>query len=208
MKIHIIAALALTVFMYGCSTNNLLTSTEPQQTIYTLRPISSTGEASSSKARVIEISLPSMPPGMDSDRVALHLNNGQKLDYYASARWSAQLDRVLQDFTRRSASAVLPYVVAVTPDQRLEPNYRLQMKVNEFQPVYTADATAAPALKASVEFTLIRLPSDEIVSSFTLLKQDQLQENRLDLVTLGLEKLLQDIEHEAFTRIDARLQVK
>lgn len=204
----IIAALALILALGGCSSGSLLTSTEPQQTIYTLRPIASTGAASGTSARVLEISTPSLPPGMESDRIALFLDDGQKIDYFASARWSASLDYIIQDFTRRTASAALPYVVAVTKDQSIEADYRLQIKVNEFQPVYGADAKAAPVLKANIEFTLIRLPSDQIVSSFTLSKQEALQENRLDLITLGLEKLLQDIEREAFAKIDTKLQAK
>ena len=208
MKIHIITALILTALISGCSTSNLLTSTEPQQTIYTLRPVSPMGAPSNIAARVVEIASPSLPPAMDGERIALHLNNGQKLDYYASARWSASLGFIIQDFTRRSASAVLPYVVAVTSDQQIDADYRLQIKVNEFQPVYKEDITAAPLLKVNVEFTLIRLPSDQIVSSFTLAKQDQLQENRLDQITVGLERLLQEIQQEAFTKIDSRLTAK
>jgi len=208
MRMTFMAALALMLVLSGCSTSKLLTSTEPRQTIYTLRPIASTGEASATGARVLEISSPSLPPGMDSDRIALFLDDGQKLDYFASARWSASLDHTIQDFTRRSVSATLPYIVAVTRDQGIEANYRLQIKVNEFQPVYGKDSNAAPLLKANIEFTLIRLPSDQIVSSFTLSNQQALQENRLDLITLGLETMLQDIEREAFLKIDAKLQEK
>lgn len=208
MKIGVLTALSLLMMLGGCSTSKLLTSTEPQQTIYTLRPITSTGDASTMNARVLEISMPSLPPGMERERIALFLDDGQKIDYYASARWSANLDYILQDFTRRSVSAVLPYVVAVTSDQNIEAEYRLQMKINELQPVYGADSKTIPILKTSIDFTLIRLPDDRVISSFTLSKQETPAENRLDVITLGLEKLLQDIAREAFLKIDPKLQAR
>lgn len=206
MKTGIITALALSLLLGGCSTSNLLTSTEPQQTIYTLRPVEPSGQGSVAAARVVEITTPSLPPGMDSDRYVLFLDDGQKLDYFAAARWSAGLDQIVQNITRRSASAVLPYVVAITSGQGVDPDYRLQLKVNEFQPVYGTDSTAAPLLKASIEFTLVAVPEDKIVSSFTLTKQEVAADNRLDVITLGLERMLQDIEREAFTKLDPKLR--
>ncbi len=199
-------AIAVLLMLTGCSTSQLLTSSEPQKTIYSLRPVEAVGEPSGQVARVLEIALPSVPPGMDRDRIALYLADGQKLDYYAGAQWSSTLDVLVQNVTRRTASSVLPYVVAITPDQGITPNYRLQLKINEFQPVYGVDTSTSPIVKANIEFTLIQLPSDKIVTSFTLSKETQVSDNRLDLITLGLENLLQDIEHEGFLKMDEKLR--
>ena len=206
MKKNIIMTAALALLLAGCSTSELLKSTEPQQTIYTLRPVEPSGLGSAAAARVVEITAPTLPPGMDSDRYVLFLDDGQKLDYFAAARWSAPLDYIVQDVTRRSASAVQPYIVATTPGQGVDPDYRLQMKVNEFQPVYGADSMAAPTLKVSIEFTLVAVPEDKIVSSFTLTKHDVAAENRLDGITSGLEHMLQEIEREAFMKLDPKLR--
>lgn len=206
MKIGLIMALACMVFVAGCSTAGVLKSTEPQQTVYTLRPVEPAGTTSGIPARVTEIATPALPPGMDTDRIALFLANGQKLDYYAAARWSAPLRRIIQDVTRRNASAVLPYVVAVTPEQGMAANFRLQIKVNEFQPVYETDANGVPLLKANLEFALVRANSDKLISSFTLSKEERANDNKLDAITSGLELMLQDIEREAFTRLDEALR--
>lgn len=206
MRTGFITVIACALIATGCSTTGMLTSTEPQQTIYTLRPVAGEGQPSNVTARVLEISMPSLPPGMDTDRIALSLAGGQKLDYYAAARWSAPLRDVVQDFTRRSASAVLPYVVAVTPGQGIDPDYKLQIKINEFQPVYESGSNAAPMLKASVEFSLIRARTGKMVNSFTLSQQAKAADNRLDVITSGLEHMLQEIEREAFTRLDASLK--
>lgn len=200
-----VLSLSCLMMLSACSTSRLLVSTEPQQTIYSLRPIASTGETSSRAAKIIEILAPSVPPGLDRDRIALGLNDGQKLDYYATARWSASLDHMVEEFTRRSASAVLPYVVTVTPEQAIDPDYKLQLKVNEFQPVYEAGSDTVPMLKVGIEFTVIAFADDRIVSSFTLYKQEMAQDNRLDAVVSGLEKLLREIEREAFLKMDEKM---
>jgi ABC-type uncharacterized transport system auxiliary subunit len=206
MKIGLIMALTCAVFLSGCSTANVLKSTEPQQTVYTLRPLVPAENSSDLPARVLEIALSALPPGMDTDRIALFLADGQKLDYYAAARWSAPLRRIVQDVTRRNASAVLPYVVAVTTEQGMEADFRLQVKVNELQPVYEVAANGIPLLKANVEFALVHANSDKLISSFTLSMKERARENKLDAITLGLERMLQDIEREAFTRLDGKLR--
>ena len=206
MKFNFIM-MACVLVIAGCSPNKILTSTQPQQTIYTLRPVESTATPSTATARVVEITTPSLPPGMDTDRIALFLEDGQKVDYYAAARWSAPLRYILQDFTRRNASAVLPYVVPVTPEQNIQADYSLQMKINEFQPVYGASYGTAPIMKVNVDFSLVDVSSDKIISSFTLSKQEQASENRLDIIMAGLERILQEIERDAFIRLDKKMQV-
>ena len=196
-------ALAL---LAGCGS---LKSTEPQQTIYSLRPLPATEQEGLNVmglARVIEIMKPTMPPGMERDRIALYLNNGSKLDYYAGYRWSSTLDEVIQNFTRRTAANTLPNVVAVISEQAVDAQFRLQMKVNEFQPVYAGEATDNPRLITNIEFTLISLPDEKILTSFTMGREGTATSNRLDVITAGLEKMLQDIEKDAFTRLEPWLK--
>ncbi len=178
------------------------------QTTYSLRPALSAPalETGFKTARIVEIARPSVPPGFEGDRIALYLAQGQKLDYFAAAKWPAGLDDVLQNFTRRTLTNTLPYVVAVTPSQSLNPDYTLQMKVNEFQPVYNGDLTSAPRLVTNIEFTLVAQPSERVISSFSIGKQGTASSNRLDVITAGLEKMLQEIEYEAFTRLDPLLE--
>lgn len=194
------------VLLTGCGG---FKSTEPQQTIYSLRPLPAT-EAESLNvmgiARVIEIMKPTMPPGMERDRIALYLNNGSKLDYYAGYRWSSTLDEVIQNFTRRTATNSLPNVVAVISEQAVDAQFRLQMKVNEFQPVYASDAQSNPRLITNIEFTLISLPDEKILTSFTMGREGTANSNRLDVITAGLEKMLQDIEKDAFIRLEPWLK--
>lgn len=200
MKISHLLILPLMLALTGCGTSRILTSTEPQQTIYTLRPLQPHPDstASSSPARVIEIAAPILAPGLDTDRIALMHADGQKLDYYASARWAESFGPLIQSFTRRTISAVLPYVVAVTPEQHLDADYKLQIKINDFQPVYRSSTQSIPVVIANVEFTLIHAKSQRIVSNFTLSMQQTPADNRLDLIVASMETMLQDIQQEAF----------
>lgn len=201
-----ILLLSFALSLSGCSTASFLKSTEPQQTTYSLRSAAPLPDAQTGPARILEIAKPSVPPGFDTDRIALYTEEGHKLDYYSAAKWPDTLDSVLQDFTRRTATNVLPYVVTVTSEQSVQAEYRLQTKVNEFQPVYGSGTSSAPQLDVSVEFTLIKLPQEEIVGSFTLSKTATATSNRLDAITAGLEKMLQEIEGQAFGRLDERLR--
>ncbi len=198
--------LAVLLSLGGCSTANLLTSTAPVQTIYALRPAPAIGAEEAGTARVVEVTKPSVPPGFETDRIALYLDGGQKLDYFSGAQWPSLLDEVVQEFTRRTATNTLPFVVAVTPSQSLDADFRLQVKVNEFQPVYDGGIEAAPRLVTNLEFTLISMPEERIVRSFSLGRQGTASSNRLDVIAAGLEKMLQEVEVEAFQKLEPHLR--
>lgn len=198
-------ALAL---LAGCSTSEILKSSEPRQTIYALHPVKEAPPTESGLARVVEISRPSVPPGFETDRIALYIDGGRTLDYYSGAKWADILDAVLQDFTRQSMTNILPYVVAMSPNEANNANFRLQTKVKEFQPVYGASTSAAPELFVSVEFTLIALPQEDIIGNFTLARRAPATSNDLGNITAELESMMQEIQKEAFGRFDARLRTK
>lgn len=200
MKYFIV--MMLSVLLSGCAGGSFLQSNEPLPTIYTLRPAPPVENAANHPARVLEIAPVAVPPGFDRDRIALYTDGGQKLDYFAGASWSARLEDVLENVTQRSATNILPYVIAVPPGREIDVDYRLQLKVNEFQPVYDRGANEAPMLKSEIQFTLIALPDEQIISSFVLARGGRASANRLDVIAAGLEKMLQDMEAEAFASLE------
>ena len=52
---------------------------------------------------VIVVAKPDVPPGYDTDRIALMFEQGHRLDYYAGAAWSGRLSDLLQTFIAQSA---------------------------------------------------------------------------------------------------------
>jgi ABC-type uncharacterized transport system auxiliary subunit len=197
---HVLTVALSLLALTGCSTAGILKSNEPQQTTYTLRPLTNS-IAETGPVRIVEIPKPEVPPGFGRDRIALYIQNGQKLDYYASARWAAGLDEVLEEFTRRSLTTSLPYVVTVTPAQSLDANFRLEVKVNEFEPVYSGEFSAPPILRANIEYTLIRLPEEILTTSFTLSHTQPASSARLDIIIEDLETMLKSNQEEAFRKL-------
>ncbi len=199
----------LSVFLLGGCASTFLKSDEPPIAIYSLRPANnvetlSAGDKSVSK--VIEVQRPSLPPGFDTARIGMYLENGRRLDYYAGAKWPTALDETLQEFTSQNARKTFPNLIVVNPGTGVDANYLLQVKVNDFQPVYKAGPDGVPLLIASLSFTLLTLPEENIVTSFTIEQQAEAQANNLGAITAGLENLLQSVERKAFETIAGHIK--
>lgn len=199
---------ALTALTLGaCSPTTLLTSDEPRQTTYSLR-----GDMAAAPytgpSRIVEIAKPIMPSGFERSRIALYMDDGRKLDYYASANWPGPLDAVIEEFTHRALATTLPAIITVSPTQPVHSDYRLQLRVVDFQPVYAASHAVAPRLMTTIEFTLVSLPQQKILSSFTLRRDVAASSPRRDLIISELEAQLREIESEAFIRLAPHLKQK
>lgn len=193
LAVFCLSALLLT----GCSGFSLKSSAPPLA-LYTLH---AAGAPAAARAKqVIAIAEPDVPPGFESDRIAILLDQGRRQDYAAGAAWPAPFPKVLQDFLVRSGNAV-EGLMAVTLDSGLPARYKLLVKVNDFEPVYAADAKAPPLLKVSMTFTLQPLDKNVISASFTLAEDRPASANSLTAITGGLESIAQDIVAQGFARI-------
>ena len=184
------------------------TSSEMPPSTYTIHyqgvsggPVPLTGARS-----VLKIDEPDMPVGLETDRIALFLNNGRQLDYYAGAKWPEPLDHVLQDAIVQAGHQVLPQMTIDSEEINLPGDYRLAVKVSAFAPVYAGAATSLPRLKAAMIFTLIRLPEQAVMTSFTLTREADAPSNDLTAITGGLENLLQAMLTEAYGTIGKTLE--
>lgn len=196
----------LSVLMLGACAGGFLQSTAPKNTIYSLRPADLAPSTTSGKAVVIEIAKPTVPPGFETERIALLMGEGRTLDYFSGATWPDLLDTVMQDFTRRTAGNILPYVVTTAPAQPVHADYRLEVKVNEFQAVYGDNSTSPPRLMVDMEFTLVSLPDERIVRNFSLARSGMAASNNLEAIAAGLESMLQDVQAEAFNKLNTDLR--
>ena len=198
------AALMLT----ACSPTKLLTTDEPRQTTYSLRGAMAEPSGYTGSAKIVEIAHPTLPTGFERNRIALYMDGGRKLDYYASANWPGPLDGVLEEFTHRVLAATLPAIITVSPTQPVDADFRLQTRVIDFQPVYGTSFDAAPLLQTRIEFTLVTLPAEKIISSFTLNNEVSASSPRRDVIISELEAQLQAIETEAFIKLAPHLKQK
>lgn len=154
---------------------------------------------------IMVIPAPGLPSGLETERIALYMNNGRRLDYYASARWADDLDNVLQDVIIQTGRHALPGMIVDKPDLNIPANYRLAITVNEFQPVYRAGPEAAPQLRSSMTFSLIQLPGEEVLTNFTIENGQQASSNHLSVIVSEMESLLQATLEKAYQRISAEL---
>lgn len=192
----------------ACSPTKLLTTDEPRQTTYALRGNAAEPSGFTGPAKIVEIAHPTLPTGFERNRIALYMDGGRKLDYYASANWPGPLDGVLEEFTHRILASTLPAIITVSPTQPVDADFRLQTRVIDFQPVYGTSFEAAPLLQTRIEFTLVTLPAEKIVSSFTLESEIEASSPRRDVIISELEAQLQAIETEAFIKLAPHLKQK
>lgn len=154
---------------------------------------------------VLEVALPSVPPGYDKDRIALSLDNGRRLDYYAGVRWPAPLPEVLQDVVTRTLLTSLPGLSADDEDHVSAPTQRLRVDVLSFTPVYASDAKAPPRVQVTLRFVLTTAGGSAPLADFTLGATQMPAANNVTAITTALEQGLQQVMHDALPRLAGAL---
>ncbi len=184
-----------------------LKSTAPVPLTYALHPDLSTAQTQSLPEGVMFVSRPGLPAGFDTDRIALYMDGGRRIDYYAGARWAEPLDAVLQDVLVRAGRHELPNMIIDSPDLNIPAQYKLAVKVNDFAPLYGQGAAGLPLLRLSMTFTLVQMPRENVISDFTLQSEMRAGDNTVSAITAGLEAMLKGILPRAYANIADSLPV-
>ena len=208
-KLALIALSSLVLATAGCS--SLLTQKTPPPTIYALHAAApeNAGEevVGLKKAKVISLAEPGVPAGFDTDRIALFLDNGRRLDYYANAKWPEHLGEVIQNVLIESAP-VAEGITVVPPDAAAQPAYRLIASVLDFAPHYQGGANGVPQLNVTVNFRLVEIATDRLVLDVTLPATAAASANTQTAVVGGLEALLQQVTASAYEQVSAAVKPK
>jgi ABC-type uncharacterized transport system auxiliary subunit len=149
---------------------------------------------------VVVVPRPELPPGFDSERIAIQFEQDGRIDYYADAQWSANLTDLMHDVFVERAQRKLPGTVVGKPELIPSANYRLSFRVTDFGPVYRDSPDMPPRLDAGLTVTVIELPSETVKAQLTVKKNALSPENRLSTVTAELRKLLHAVMDEALER--------
>jgi ABC-type uncharacterized transport system auxiliary subunit len=196
MKNRILAAAFICLLVPGaCSP---FKSNQPPMTLYTLQA----PEPVASKAkprRIIAVAEPEVPPGFDTHRMAVYMQDGRRLDYAAGAGWPGPLPKVLQDYIIRAGNAT-PGLMAVSPDSGMAATHVLLVKVNHLEAIYGTEAKSPPRLKASLSFTLLS-SAERIISNFTLAREKMASANSLSVIVGETEGMLNEITEQAFLKM-------
>jgi len=186
----------------GCA--GALKSNVPPPTVYALHADGAAGAAKAHASKVLSVAEPDVPAGFDSNRIALYLDGGRRMDYYANATWADVLPKVMQDVLLQSGGKHAGFATVPT-DAGTMISHRLLVKVLDFEPVYTHDATTAPVLKVSLNFRLVSVTSDKIILDTTVPLEMTASANTQTAIVSGLEELLQKAVGQAYGDISAKL---
>jgi ABC-type uncharacterized transport system auxiliary subunit len=137
---------------------------------------------------VVVVPTPELPPGFDSERIAIQFEDG-RVNYYADAQWSARLDELVQDVFIQRAQRKLSGAIVGKPGGPAA-NYRLVVRLTGFGPMYKISPDMPPRLNAGVTLTVIELPQETIRAQFRVSKTAMASENRLGPITNDLRGLL------------------
>lgn len=178
-------------------------SNQPPPNIYALHAQEPGAEAARARKPVLAVQEPAVPAGFEGNRIAVHLENGRRLDYAAASNWPGALPKTLQDFLIQSGRATPLMVVA--PDFGIPADYTLLVRVNDFSPWYAGTAEQAPVIRISLSFTLLGAQSERVFSNFTLARSASASANRMTVITAEMEAMLQEMVAEAYGKLVAGL---
>lgn len=110
--------------------------------------------ATSYRPGQVMIDYPVTDPVLDTYRVAVLRENGV-LDYYSGTRWADFLPLLVQNNIKNTLSGAEIFTGVVTDRSGALPDYRLEIRIDEFQAEYETAGTP-PEINVSFEFTLRR----------------------------------------------------
>jgi len=198
-------ALLSVVALTGCASLSFLGGGKKADdtSIYTLRGTAMerpVARAASNGRSVIAVPKPELPPGLETERIALYFQQGRRLDYYADAKWSARLDDLLQDLVIQKVQQKLPGKVVGTPDLAATAQYRLSLKFTDVQPVYEDAPDKPPRLDVGMTVTVVSLPRETVRTQFSLRRSVPASANTLTTITSELGNLLGSLTDDALQR--------
>jgi ABC-type uncharacterized transport system auxiliary subunit len=171
-------------------------STQPPVERYALEPAACAQGGGQRPAPALSIAEPQLPAGFDTERIALALDGGRRLDFYAGAAWPDRLGKTLQTFLIASAcglSAAAPESSPTAP--------RLETRIDDFGPVYAAGPTSPPELRVAMSFRLLSPDGQKLLAEVALRRTAPASANRISAVAGGLDELARAVAAEAFQRL-------
>jgi cholesterol transport system auxiliary component len=202
MRTLLTAAVAA-LLLSGCTV--LKSNAQPDQT-YALRP--APAPATSRPAPVgVQLLRPSIEPGLDSIRIALS-RPGNRIDYYAVARWTGTLSDVWQSLAAQRFRASGAFANVDTDRGGFGAQYVVAVTVRRFEAEYGADDQAPPTARVLLECTVGDRAERRTITSFDIATQAPASANRQGAVVEALERAANDALTQLIERSAAALADK
>jgi ABC-type uncharacterized transport system auxiliary subunit len=177
----------------------------PPPAIFVLSPASSACRRMPEKGPVVAVTSPRLPPGLGTDKIALYLEGGRRLDYFGAASWPSGLGDMLQDFIVRAARGGCRSLTAVRADPAVMADETLLVDVGDFGPVYAHGPDALPFLKISMTFTLVSAHDGKVLGVFMAAETGRARANTLSAVASGMQALLRKATDKAWDDVTLTL---
>jgi cholesterol transport system auxiliary component len=184
-RLFIDVAAVGTLVLLGACTGSLLESKQPIMATYVLAPPPAAAGTEPLGAD-LAVSVPRVSPGLEGHRIAVL--KGRLLDYYADARWGAEVPRVVQSLIVRTVAGQNSFRSAAAEDVRIDSAYVLDLEVTQFQAEYDG---ATPRAHVAFIGHLIRVRDRTLVETLSADATAPADDNRMTAVIEAFEKAAQ-----------------
>lgn len=184
-----LAAIAMAAplgLLAGCG--SLLTSDGPPDQVFVLRPTPLPPVATPAPVS-LRLQRTAVEPGLDGPRIAL-VRPGNRLDYYAAARWAGSLAEVFDSLAAQSLRASGAFASIDSDRAGFGADYVLAITVRRFEAEYAGDAKgeAPPVARVHLECTVGHRRDRRTIVTFDVHTQSPAEANRLGAVVAALER--------------------
>lgn len=127
----------------------------------------------------LQIMQPQAVPGLDSERISLR-KNGQEMDFYAGARWTGTVPRIVQSQLIETFENAHTLKSVGSEQVQFNPDILLAVEIRDFQAEYATDnADTPPTVHVRLIARLIRAGKQEIMFTQSYEEKEPAAANRM-----------------------------
>ncbi len=177
--------LLLSLIAVGCAGG--LHSDAPPVQIYTLRAVpAAAGSAhAGSSTATLRVARPTADPGLGTERIML-VQSDRRMSYYAGSSWPAELPEVVEALAVDTLHAWGGWAAVNDASGQFASDYLLQITIRRFEADYTG-AGPAPKVHVSLDCSVARRDTRELLASFIVEGSAEAHENHLSAVVAAFE---------------------
>jgi cholesterol transport system auxiliary component len=155
----------------------------PEPSVYVLTPPAV--PAGATLPADLEVLRPVAAPALRTDRIATRLA-GNRMDYYAGARWGGELRMVVQSSVVESVRATMRFRTVQAEPGSFRATHLLGVEVSHFEVDYSGGA--APVARVTLTATVARRQDRHTLASWTATAEQPATANTLTAVTAALDQ--------------------
>ena len=141
--------------------------------------------AAGAQLPALQVLRPLAAPGLDDDHITL-LRDGQKLDFYAGARWAAPLPEVIEQVAIEALRARGGYRAVLGEGAAFASEQSLQLEIVRCSAVYAG--SGAPEVQVKLVASFGRRDDRRLLATQVLEAKVQATDNRLGAVAAAYER--------------------